>query len=145
MRLLRVGTVTECVSHREEYMLRSVKYLCGVAFGLAVAAAGSAGAADFYRGKTLSTVISGAAGGNTNLQARTLMRFMKKHIPGKPRIVNRNMAGSGGLLATNFVGEVAPRDGTTIWVGTVSYLYVDNSLPMIAYLKTAQCRHSRPS
>ena len=28
-------------------------------------------------------------------------------------------------------------DGTRIWVGTVSYLYVDNSLPMIAYLKTA--------
>ena len=28
-------------------------------------------------------------------------------------------------------------DGTRIWIGTVSYLYVDNSLPMIAYLKTA--------
>ncbi|MGB7934936.1 MAG: LssY C-terminal domain-containing protein, partial [Gammaproteobacteria bacterium] len=27
--------------------------------------------------------------------------------------------------------------GTRIWTGTVSYLYVDNSLPMIAYLKTA--------
>jgi membrane protein DedA with SNARE-associated domain/membrane-associated phospholipid phosphatase len=28
-------------------------------------------------------------------------------------------------------------NGTRIWVGTVSYLYVDHSLPMIAYLKTA--------
>jgi hypothetical protein len=28
-------------------------------------------------------------------------------------------------------------NGTGIWVGTVSYLSVDNSLPMIAYLKTA--------
>jgi membrane protein DedA with SNARE-associated domain/membrane-associated phospholipid phosphatase len=29
-------------------------------------------------------------------------------------------------------------NGTGIWVGTASYLYVENSLPMIAYLKTAQ-------
>jgi len=28
-------------------------------------------------------------------------------------------------------------NGTAIWVGIASYLYVDNSLPMIAYLKTA--------
>jgi len=94
-----------------------------LALALPVIAVGPmANAADFYKGKTLSTIISGAAGGNTNLQARTLMRFMKKHIPGKPRIVNRNMGGSGGLLATNFVGEVAPRDGTTVWVGTVSFI-----------------------
>jgi tripartite-type tricarboxylate transporter receptor subunit TctC len=106
-------------------MFRLVKYLSGIALGLTIAVVGlsqTAGAADFYRGKTLSTVISGSAGGNTNLQARTFMRFMKKHIPGRPRVVNRNMGGSGGLLATNFVGEVAPKDGTTVWVGTMSFI-----------------------
>lgn len=87
-----------------------------------MAAAPTAGAADFYRGKTLSSVINGSVGGNGNLQGRTFMRFIKKHIPGNPRIVNRNMGGSGGLLATNFVGEVAPKDGTAIWVGTVSFI-----------------------
>ena len=97
-------------------MFHSVKYASIIALGLTVAGGGlssMAAAADFYKGKTLTTLISGAAGGNTNLQARTLMRFMQKYIPGDPRIVNRNMGGSGGLLAPNFVGEVAPRDGTT--------------------------------
>jgi tripartite-type tricarboxylate transporter receptor subunit TctC len=106
-------------------MFQTVKYASAITLGLTVTVGGLSpivNAADFYKGKTLSTVISGSAGGNTNLQARTFMRFMKKHIPGKPRIVNRNMGGSGGLLATNFVGEVAPRDGTMMWVGTMSFI-----------------------
>ena len=28
-------------------------------------------------------------------------------------------------------------DATRIWIGTVSYLYIDKSLPLISYLRTA--------
>jgi len=99
------------------------KALTGLALALpALSLPGAAGAADFYGGKTLNVVVGGAAGGNTDLQSRILLRHMEKHIPGKPRVVVRNMAGSGGMLATNYIGEVAPRDGYTILINTVSLI-----------------------
>ena len=92
--------------------------------GLAlVAGIGSAPAqAQFYKGKTLNVIINYAPGGNTSIQGRLLMRFMPKYIPGNPRVVIRNVAGAGGKVGTNFLGEKAKRDGYTMGVFTISLL-----------------------
>jgi tripartite-type tricarboxylate transporter receptor subunit TctC len=37
-----------------------------------------------------------------------------KYIPGNPTIIAKNMPGAGGLKATNFLYNVAPKDGRTI-------------------------------
>ena len=36
------------------------------------------------------------------------------HIPGAPAIIVKNMAGAGGIVATNYLYNVAPKDGTTV-------------------------------
>jgi tripartite-type tricarboxylate transporter receptor subunit TctC len=68
---------------------------------------------DFYKGRTLSLVISSAAGGGYDALGRAVARHMQKHIPGNPVIVVRNMPGAGGIVATNFLYNAAPKDGTT--------------------------------
>ncbi len=68
--------------------------------------------ADFYRGKTVTIMVSAGAGGGYDTLARTLARFLTKHLPGNPIIVVRNMAGGGGLAAANALFSGAETDGT---------------------------------
>jgi tripartite-type tricarboxylate transporter receptor subunit TctC len=79
---------------------------------LAQAATDSAEA--FYKGKRLRMVIGYTTGGGYDIYARVLARYMGKHIPGEPNIVPQNMPGAGSLLATNWLYNGAPRDGTII-------------------------------
>ena len=68
----------------------------------------------FYKGKTLNFVVALAAGGGYDQYARTLARHLDRHIPGSPTIVVQNMTGAAGMRATNWMYNVAPRDGLTI-------------------------------
>jgi tripartite-type tricarboxylate transporter receptor subunit TctC len=69
---------------------------------------------DFYKGKTVTIVISSAAGGGYDTLARTVASHLGKHVPGAPSVIVKNMAGAGGIVATNHLYNVAPKDGTTI-------------------------------
>jgi tripartite-type tricarboxylate transporter receptor subunit TctC len=69
---------------------------------------------DFYDGKTVRFYIGAAPGGGYDLYMRTLVQHMAKRIPGKPQAVVVNMPGSGGVKASNYVYNAAPRDGTAI-------------------------------
>src|SRR5712692_934046 len=70
--------------------------------------------ADFYKGKTVTLLLSSAAGGGYDALARTIASHLGKHIPGAPAVIVRNMAGAGGIVATNYLYNVAPKDGTTV-------------------------------
>jgi tripartite-type tricarboxylate transporter receptor subunit TctC len=74
--------------------------------------------ADFYRGKTIEFVVGGAAAGGYDVAARTIAIHMPRHIPGNPAIVVRNMPGATGLIMTNYLYNVAKRDGTAIGMPT---------------------------
>jgi tripartite-type tricarboxylate transporter receptor subunit TctC len=69
---------------------------------------------DFYKGKTVTVILSSAAGGGYDALARTLAQHLPKHIPGNPAVVVKNMPGAGGIIAANFLYNVAPKDGLTI-------------------------------
>ena len=43
-----------------------------------------------------------------------MSRYLPKYIPGDPVIVVQNMAGAGGMRATNWLYNAAPKDGLTI-------------------------------
>ena len=69
---------------------------------------------DFYRGKTLSMVVSSSPGGGYDALSRAISRHLSNHVPGNPTVVVRNMPGAGGIVATSYINKVAPRDGLTI-------------------------------
>ncbi|MGH6771538.1 MAG: Bug family tripartite tricarboxylate transporter substrate binding protein [Xanthobacteraceae bacterium] len=90
--------------------LRALAAIC-----VTMLAATDAGAADpFYKGKRLTMVINFAAGGPSDIEGRLLARHLAKHIDGHPTIVVQNKDGAGGIVGTNFVGELGPRDGSMV-------------------------------
>jgi tripartite-type tricarboxylate transporter receptor subunit TctC len=76
------------------------------------------GAADFYRGKTVTLIVGYSSGGGYDTYTRILARHLGKHIPGNPAIVVQNMPGAGSLKMANHLYNVAPKDGTVL--GTFS-------------------------
>ena len=69
-----------------------------------------------FEGKIVTMIIPAAASGGTAAVGRLLGDHIVNHLPGKPRIVYRNMPAGGGMAAFNyFVREVKP-DGMTIVV-----------------------------
>jgi tripartite-type tricarboxylate transporter receptor subunit TctC len=69
---------------------------------------------DFYRGKTITIIIPIGPGGAYDAYARLLSRHLGRHLPGNPSIIARNMPGGGGVIASNYLYNVAPQDGTTL-------------------------------
>ena len=85
-----------------------------IAAGVFLVLPGVAAAADFYAGKTVTVLINYGAGGGTDLEGRLMARHIGKHIPGNPTVVAKNMPGAGGLIALNYLGEAAKKDGLTM-------------------------------
>jgi tripartite-type tricarboxylate transporter receptor subunit TctC len=84
-----------------------------VTFACLTASAGRAQSpAEFYRGKTVELYIGYSVGGGYDVYARLLARHMGKHIPGNPQVVPKNMEGAGSLRLTNWLFNIAPKDGT---------------------------------
>jgi tripartite-type tricarboxylate transporter receptor subunit TctC len=67
----------------------------------------------FYQGKTLNIIINFAAGGPTDIESRIFAKHLTRHIPGQPAVTVQAMGGGGGLIAVNYIGEVAKPDGLT--------------------------------
>jgi tripartite-type tricarboxylate transporter receptor subunit TctC len=90
-------------------------------------------AEEFFRGKReLTLITSSAAGGGYDSYSRLLARHMSRYLPGNPAIVVQNMLGGGGIRATNYIYNSAPRDGTVFalidrGMPTAPLLYADKS------------------
>jgi tripartite-type tricarboxylate transporter receptor subunit TctC len=90
-------------------------------------------AEEFFRArKDLNLVTSSAVGGGYDSYSRLLAHHMSKYLPGNPTIVVQNMLGGGGIRATNYIYNVAPRDGSVFalidrGMPTAPLLYADKS------------------
>ena len=69
---------------------------------------------DFYKGKSIDLYIGFTVGGGYDLYARLVGRYLGEHLPGKPKVVPKNMTGAGSRIAANYVYSVAPKDGTAL-------------------------------
>src|SRR5215471_3225788 len=87
---------------------------CIVAAGVIGIGAGHAGAADFYAGKTITFIAGTDVGGGFSIYARAIAKHLPRFIPGNPMIVIRNMPGAGGAVASTWLYQIAPSDGTAI-------------------------------
>jgi tripartite-type tricarboxylate transporter receptor subunit TctC len=86
--------------------------LAALAMLSAVPARAADAVENFYKGRTIQVLIGFSAGGGYDIYARTLARYMGKHIPGNPTLVPQNMPGAGTLKVANYIYTVAPKDGT---------------------------------
>ena len=75
-----------------------------------------------FAGKQISVIIGASPGGGTDGTSRLVARFMQNHLPGKPRMIYRNMPAGNGTQATNYFANEAARDGTAWVAGDNSYI-----------------------
>ena len=68
----------------------------------------------FFDGKTIRFLVASGPGATTDISARLVARYLGKHMPGNPGIVVQNMSGAGGVVAANYLYNVAKPDGLTI-------------------------------
>ena len=78
---------------------------------------------DFYKGKTVTIVVGHEVGTGFDIYARAMAPHLSRHIPGNPSIIVQNMVGASGIVATNWLANVAPKDGTVMatFVHTVPF------------------------
>jgi len=103
-------------------------FIRSAALALAVLLASAAAAEEpFYKGKRLTLLINFAAGGPTDIEGRLFAKYLVKHIAGEPQIIVQNMDGAGGLVGAQYLGEVAPRDGSVIgYLSGTAWIYVSD-------------------
>ncbi len=90
--------------------------------------------AGFYKDKTIVLITSTGPGGTYDLVARLIARHMPRHIPGHPTMIVENMPGGGNVLATNYMYNIAPKDGTAIAT-------IHSAMPLHQVLDPAEVRY----
>ena len=87
---------------------------CAIVSFAAASAQAETPAGEFYKGKTVTVITSTGVGGTYDVVARLFARYMPRYIPGGPTMIVQNMPGGGNVLATNYMFNIAPKDGTVI-------------------------------
>lgn len=82
---------------------------------------------EFYKGNTITMIVSAPAGTLSDFLARQFADFYSANIPGQPAIVVMNVAGAGGMVAAAQLQFNQPNDGTVIGFLQRNNLY----LPLI--------------
>jgi tripartite-type tricarboxylate transporter receptor subunit TctC len=116
--------------------LKHLLAAAGLAAAATMAGAGASQAqtpAEFYKGKTVTLVVSAAPGGGADLYARSFIKYFSKHLPGNPNVVIQNVPGAGGLTAAAQLQSSRPRDGTVVALLQRNNLY----LPLVSSEKIA--------
>ncbi len=95
-------------------ILASAALAAAVGFGVTVGPVAADEVADFYKGKTIRMIVGSGPGGGYDTYGRLMARHMGRHIPGNPSFITQNKNGAASVIATNYMVNVAPRDGTII-------------------------------
>jgi tripartite-type tricarboxylate transporter receptor subunit TctC len=90
--------------------------LAAVALAALVTVTGpvTARAAEAYTNKTMSFIVGFGVGGSYNAYSRLVAAHIGRFLPGKPAMMVQNMPGAGSVRATNYLYEIAAKDGTVI-------------------------------
>ena len=72
--------------------------------------------ADFYRGKTVTLIVGSAEGGSFDYFGRMASPILRRLIPGNPTVIVQNMPGASFVRATEYLYNVAPKDGTMLLI-----------------------------
>src|SRR6516165_11061447 len=96
-------------------MIKAAAALLGLLV-LNVAAVAQPASGSANAGKTFRMIIGFGVGGGYDQWARTVAQHMGKHLPGNPTLVPQNMPAGGSIAAANYLYELAPKDGTVLFL-----------------------------
>lgn len=91
-----------------------------LAFGIAMSVAGIAHADNFYKGKTVTYIVSTSPGGGYDTYARLIGKYLGKHLGAK--VLIKNLPGAGHIVGTNTLAASKP-DGLTIGTFNTGLIY----------------------
>ncbi|MBI2959276.1 MAG: hypothetical protein HYY28_03100, partial [Betaproteobacteria bacterium] len=80
----------------------------------ALLAAGNAAFAQQFSGQNITLIVNYSAGGPSDIEARIIAKHLPKYVQGLSSLVVRNVAGGGGRIAVNQLGESSQRDRLNI-------------------------------
>ena len=83
--------------------MRRLGLVCAslLAASITLTSASAESVEEFYKGKTVQVIVTGATGSIYDLSARLVTKYMSEHLPGKPTMVVKMMTGGGHLIGTN--------------------------------------------
>jgi tripartite-type tricarboxylate transporter receptor subunit TctC len=81
---------------------------------LGAPAYGADPADEFFKGKVVTLYVGYEPGTSYDIYTRLIAPYFAAHLPGHPTLIVKNMAGASTLAATNYLYNVAPRDGTVL-------------------------------
>jgi tripartite-type tricarboxylate transporter receptor subunit TctC len=84
------------------------------------------GQAPYYQGKTITILRGGSPGGYGDLQARALIPYLKKYVPGEPAVIIEHKPGAAGRTAINHIYSTVKPNGLTI--GAVGNVLVSGAI-----------------
>ncbi len=100
-------------------------FVLGVFLLLSFAAPFSATAApsdiDFFKGKTVTYIVSTKTGGGYDTYGRLIARYLQKYLPGS-RVIVKNVPGAGHIIGANTIYQAEP-DGLTIGTFNTGLIY----------------------
>ena len=106
--------------------IRTIILSFGIA-ALTMATAHVASAAEVsFKGKRINVIIGSQPGGGTDGTTRLVGRFLEKYLPGKPKLIYRNMPAGHGVKASNYFANEVKKDGLTWMGGSSSYVDANN-------------------
>ncbi len=97
-------------------MVKGIKLFMGAVVAMSLVAGGAviAHGEEFYKGKTIFFIVGYSPGGSFDAYTRLIARHFAKHVPGKPTTIVQNMTGAGGIIAANYIYNIAKPDGLTV-------------------------------
>ena len=81
---------------RLKVSIRAGAFMCASALFLLCQPHAALPQAPFYQGKTITVIAGQEPGGLGDLRLKSILPYLKKHIPGQPSIVVEYMPGGGG-------------------------------------------------
>jgi len=99
---------------RRRLLLASTAAAAGLGLPAARRAAAQGAAVDFA-GKRIEIVVPFGEGGGTDVWARAMLPHLKRHMPGDPTIIIRNIPGGGAITGSNEFQRRARPDGMTLF------------------------------
>src|SRR4029077_6815359 len=88
---------------------------------LAASTAQAQTGADFFKGKTVTYIVSTTPGGGYDLYGRMIAEYMQKYLPGSTFVV-KNVPGAGHIVGANTIYAAKP-DGLTVGTFNTGLIY----------------------